>query len=160
MPSRTRSLSQTREEYWAAFEEFLQQNRHDLEIQRWGSQKHFRWSPVEGVDKNHAHFAAVASLTNSGIRRAGNRVQLVLQKPHASHYLDELSRHGATIDSAIPGAQWLEKPVGDASHIEVWKEHRVGQRDEWTEDFAWMLGYLLIFRRVLSHFVQEASTRL
>ena len=160
MPNGTRSLSQVREEYWAEFEKFLRATDQDLAIQRWGSQKYFRWAAVEGVDEHHAHFAAVAALTARGVRKAGNRVQLVLQKPYASHYLNELGRHRAEIESTIPCVQWLDKPFGDASHIEVWKEHRVAHRDDWPEDFAWMLGHLLLFRRVIGPLVREVSTRL
>ena len=149
-----------REKYWIAFAAFVREKTGTpIELQT--RRPYFRLIPIEGVNPDgHAHFAVVATKRRSKVRPAGNRVQLVLEKQHAKHYLAALNRHRSRIEAEIQGVDWQVEPIGEASHIEVWKEHNLDSPAAWPEDFEWLLHNLLLFRRVLGPYVQAARLSL
>lgn len=140
--------------YWDAFDAFARDRGHDLDLRTRGRHRHFRLIPIGGVPIGHAHFAVVASGT-SRVREAGNRVQLVLEGRYAAAYLVALSGQRRRIGERIPGARWLDQPVGKASHVEVRKEHHLDDPAAWPDDFQWLLDNLLLFRRVLEPLVSD-----
>ena len=149
-------------EYWSEFEEYIRLKGHVIELRRRKAHPHMRLNPIDAVPISHAHLAVVATREDSRVlpHRAGNRVELVLEKKHSEHYFGYLTASRAGIRAGIPDTDWHDAPLGNASHIDLWNRSRLNNRDAWREDFAWLLDNLLLFRQVLGPVVREARERL
>ena len=144
--------------YWAGLKAYLRDTGNDdIELRRGKTRPYFRIVQIVGVPISHAHFAVVATKQGSVVRDdAANRVQLVLEKKHVEHYLAAVASRRATIDSQIPGTEWVAPERTAARHVEVRKEQNLDDRARWTCDFKWLLDNLHLFQQVLEPHLRAA----
>lgn len=138
----------TRVDYWESFERFLKTNSIAMELGA-RSAGYYRTVGIPGIPRSIAHLAVVATVSNSAIRSAGNRTQLVLTKLRADYLWATLLEDRSRIEAEIGGVAWRDQPVRGSSHLEVWKSSNLNDVGRWVEDFAWLAGNVMLFERVL-----------
>ncbi|MCC7363364.1 MAG: DUF4268 domain-containing protein [Dehalococcoidia bacterium] len=134
-------------EFWTQFRDFMESRNSRVRV---GKASADHWKDIA---IGRTGFKLVVA---NGMRDNHSSCWLALTGPNSkSNYRALKAIHGPTIDEAIPGVDWREKPEQNESQLGIWRQSTPSDRSTWPELNRWFAETLEQFDLVLRPIIAE-----